>query len=133
MLVHIGQMLTTATPVQWRAPKNGANFCRLLMAASYYPEDVAKRSTRVTTSVRLPESEHEQVKFIARLWNAFDQASGRQRNRKWKPASVIAQLVSVGLNGIGSQIGGWPEGKGEEDALVQHASEVMKRVEQKKK
>src|SRR6266545_3308129 len=128
-------MLTTEmtdSPVQWsrnqwRGPKNGATV-GALMAAAYYPLNEDQEAERIRTSVRLPIPEHERVAFLADLWNALDKASGKKRAKKWKAASVIERLVSVGLDGFAGQIGGWPESKAERAEMIKRASEVIDRL-----
>lgn len=98
------------------------------MAASYYPMDEEDDSTRVPSTVRLSERDHERIQFMADLWNALDASRDLNRAKKWKASSVIERLVQVGLDGFGAQIGGWPESRDERAAMLRRAGEVVNRL-----
>jgi hypothetical protein len=126
-------MLETHTELQWpkgqwRASGNDAKVRILLMAAGYYPLDDDDEEPAVRTTVRLPNSKHERVKYVADLWNALDKAAGKTRAKKWKSASVIERLVSVALDGFAAQIGGWPATAEQRKEMIRRAGEVMARL-----
>lgn len=127
--------MQTATVVQWKASKIGARV-GALMAQSYYPVGDASEGARVKTSVRLPVEQDADIKLIAQLWNELDKALGRKKSRKWKAASVIERLISVGIDGFWQQVGGRPPTQeGREDFIrraVEHlAPETPKKAAKK--
>jgi hypothetical protein len=121
-----GEMTLTATSVQWTGVKKGANLAPL-MSASYYPVDDREDPDRVRTSVRLPLETHADIEIIAKLWNELDRALGRKRTKKWKPASVIERLVTVGIDGFWAQIGGRPSTQEGRDDFARKALERLKK------
>lgn len=122
-------MVHTGTAVQWRAGKFGANLAAFMKRVSYYPLDNGEPTVeRITTSVRLPADKHSRIEFLAELWNALDRASGKKNKRKWKPASVIARLVDVGLDGFAEQIGGFPDSQEQRREMLKRAEDVIGRL-----
>src|SRR3954464_8608261 len=117
-------MSASETAVQWKEARNGASVRLTLMAADYYPfdEDVPVERTAIT--VRLAKSEHEQIQFVADVWNAFDKARGLNRAKRWKVASVVERFISIGLDGFGAQIGGWPQDAQERKQLLKNAADI---------
>jgi hypothetical protein len=115
-----------------KGAKNGANVRAALMAADYYPFDEEAEVTRVATTVRLTKLEHEQLQFVADVWNAFDKARQIKRSKKWKVASVIERFLAIGLEGFGLQIGGWPSTLEERKQLLKNAAEVAASLEAKR-
>lgn len=96
----------TRTGEQWLPPKKGGNLAAIM--ASYYPVDDDEGGERIKTSIRLAAEQHQDIEFIAELWNELDAALGKKKARKWKSASVIERLLAVGIDGFWSQIGGRP-------------------------
>jgi hypothetical protein len=94
--------------------------------ASYYPIDDEAEGDRVRTSVRLPASQHDDIELIAELWNEMDKALGRKRPRKWKAASVIERLITVGVDGFWGQVGGRPATKAGRADFIKQAIERLK-------
>lgn len=103
------------------------------MAASYYPVDEDDGGERVKTSVRLPVEQHHDIELIAQLWNELDRAMARKRGRKWKAASVIERLISVGVDGFWHQVGGRPDTKEGRDDFVRRAVERLKQESKKQR
>lgn len=114
----------TSAGIGWPAPKNGATLAFLM--ASYYPIEEETEGERVRTSVRLPPAQHDDLELIAELWNEMDKALGRRRPRKWKPASVIERLISVGIDGFWGQVGGRPATKAGRADFIKQAIERLK-------
>lgn len=121
-------MHLTGTAVQLSAPNFGAIHRNQLMDASYYPLDETNEDARIRTSVRLPVDKHRRVEFLVDLWNALDKAQGKRRAKKWKAASVIERLVSVGLDNFAKQVGGFPETAEQRQAMLKRAGEVVAKL-----
>lgn len=88
------------------------------MAQSYYPMDEESEGSRVKTSVRLPQEQHDDIELMSHLWNELDRELGRKRPRTWKAASVIERLIAVGIDGFWAQVGGRPATKDDREALI---------------
>lgn len=80
-----------------QAPKNGAKVGPP-MADLPLPPEPEEKSLRVAFSVRVTPAEHEDIQLIADVWNATDKARGVKRSRKWKPSSVVARLITGGID-----------------------------------
>ncbi len=126
-------MQANETSVQWNASEIGASMRIARMAADYYPFDKEAESPRVASTVRLTVEQHQQVKFVADVWNAFDKARGVKRAKKWKPAAVIERFVSIGLDGFADQIGGWPSDETHRRQLIKNAADVAAVLESRRK
>lgn len=96
--------------------------------AGYYPTEDEGNDEPVSTTVQLPPDLHADLKFIADLWNAFDEARGLKKRSKWKPATVIRRLLLVGRGGIARQLGGIPKG---EKARAEFIASTAKKVAEK--
>lgn len=100
------------------------------MADNYYPID--NDGSRVRTSVRLPEEQHEDIELMSELWNELDRALGNRRAKKWKAASVIERLVRVGIEGFWAQAGGRPSTEAARAEMVRRVVAEAKKSAAKK-
>lgn len=63
-----------------------------------YTPKAEPKELRVTFTVRLTPEQAKHVKLMADAWNAADKAAGVRRSRKWKSSSVVARLITVGID-----------------------------------
>jgi len=78
-------------------------------------------------TVRFEPSEAENLEFMADLFNAFDEARGIKRRKKWKVSMVVDRAIKTELADFEEQIGGWPRSDAERQKLLRQAGELAKR------
>lgn len=83
-------------------------------------------------TVRLRPEEHEDLVFIAELWNEYDRASGVKRRKKWKVSTVIDQFLSDRIASFWQRIGGRPEDAAERSELLRRGVELLRKKPTKK-
>lgn len=109
-----------------------AQFASSLMSGTtsgdYYPLDEDLDEVIVPTSVRMKATSHSKLLFIAELWNALDKVRGKKRLKKWKPASVMARLIDVGIVGVELKVGVIPEDPVERKARIAKAADVLQKL-----
>lgn len=72
------------------------------------PAPVAKFADEKRLSITLDPLTHQQVQFIADVWNASDEGEGLRQLREWGVSNVCPHLVRAALAGILKSMGGYP-------------------------
>jgi hypothetical protein len=90
------------------------------------PPPKKKRDDRVSFTVRLAPAEYAAVQLIAKVWNATDDAMAVKRYRRWKPSSVVARLITIGIEHFFSGVKRpMPRTEEELAQFVEHCVQVL--------
>lgn len=103
-----------------------------LMANRYYPLEEESEDDRVRLSISLSKEQHAALQLIELLWNALDDALGRQTGRKWKISRVVERFVSVGIKGFWDEVGGEPAPGMSNEEFIRQAVDRVRRQAKKK-
>jgi hypothetical protein len=101
----MGDFSEPGTDVQYWEDASGAKV-RTTMSTLPPPPKTPPPPERKGVTVRLSPEQHEELEFVADVWNAIDAALGHRRPRKWEITSVMRQLLANGLDVFWEQTGG---------------------------
>lgn len=89
------------------APISGANVDGMTKPTKP-PAPMAKFAKEKRLSITLDPLTHEQVQFIADVWNASDEGEGLRQLREWGVSNVSPHLVRAAVAGLLKSMGGYP-------------------------
>lgn len=85
------------------------------------PDQGAGSADEERFSITLDRATLEQLKFLARLWNAIDGARKVKRYRKWGVSNTVPSLVRASVSAVLEQMGGFPESDAEQEQAIARA------------